>query len=396
MSQVANRFEVHMKEMQLREKALNAEGIKVFRLSTTERQEFKECRRKWDFSSYSRQALEPDRPALALWFGTGVHYVLEKFYMDEQLNYGTPEASVFSITDCWNEWVDLEIAKVEKSQKGLWPEQIQELRDSVALGEKMLLGYINWAAKEDHHGGVPFKQILFTEEEFAVPLKSEDGAYYRFKDANEQQWELWLVGRIDLIIQDTDNRIWVLDHKTSKDKLDKELLTLDDQMTMYIWAIQQILEVQIAGCLYNVLRKKIPSIPRVLKAGGLSKDKSIDTTYDVYLSTIYANDLDPADYQEILSHLSEKNSQFFERVAVKRNQHEIAMAGRMVLMEGIDMLNAPYIYPNPTWDCGWKCDFKQLCLATNRNDDVAYLKTTLYRTRVPEEKSVYARESTVE
>ena len=72
------------------------------------------------------------------------------------------------------------------------------------------------------------------------------------------------------------------------------------------------------------------------------------------------------------------------------------MAGRMVLMEGIDMLNAPYIYPNPTWDCSWKCDFKTLCLATNRNDDIEYLKTTLYRTRVLDEKSVYARESTVE
>ena len=260
-----------------------------------------------------------------------------------------------------------------------------------------MLGYINWAAKEDHHGAIPFKQILFTEEEFAVPLKREvgDSEYYRFRDANGQQWELWLVGRIDLVIQDMDDRIWVLDHKTSKDKLDKELLTLDDQMTMYIWAIQQILGVQIAGCLYNVLRKKIPSIPRILKAGGLSKDKSIDTTYDVYLEAIYANDLDPADYTEILNHLAEKNSQFYERVAVRRNQHEIAMAGRMVLMEGLDMLNSPYIYPNPTWDCSWKCDFKPLCLATNRDDDTEYLETTLYRKRIPEEQSVYARESTV-
>ena len=39
----------HMNHMHAREKLLEREGVKVFRLSTTEREEFKECRRRWDF-----------------------------------------------------------------------------------------------------------------------------------------------------------------------------------------------------------------------------------------------------------------------------------------------------------------------------------------------------------
>ena len=68
----------------------------------------------------------------------------------------------------------------------------------------------------------------------------------------------------------------------------------------------------------------------------------------------------------------------------------------MLRCEAIDMLNAPYIYTNPTWDCKWDCDYKQLCLATNRNDDVEWLLKSMYQKREFEEDSVYSRESTVE
>ena len=39
-------FEQHMQVMSDREKILEKEGVKVFRVSTTERAEFKECRRR--------------------------------------------------------------------------------------------------------------------------------------------------------------------------------------------------------------------------------------------------------------------------------------------------------------------------------------------------------------
>ena len=382
---MADVFEQHMQMMHEREKQLEAEGVKIFRLSTTERQEFKECRRRWDFASLSRQGLEPNRPAVALWFGTGIHHALELWYSGQETD----------IAKAWLDWYDTELARLEESQTVLWDEQKKALEETRDLGQKMLEGYEIWASVEDYKPQFGFKKVLYTEREFAVYVPDEHGQAYRFTDGNGQEWEIWLVGRLDMVVEDFDGRVWVLDHKTSKDRLDEDILILDDQMTMYLWAAQQILQHPIEGCYYNVLRKKLPVVPQVLASGkGLSKAKSIDTTYEVYLQAIEDNGFDPADYEEILGILANKRTAFFERVKVHRNSHEIAMAGRMLLLEGIDMLNQPYIYPNPTRDCKWKCDYKDLCLAMNRNDDVDYLKKTLFHSRETEAGSVYARETT--
>ena len=386
-------FEQHMQAMHEREKALAEQGIKIFRLSTTERQEFKECRRRWDFSSLSRQALEANRPAIALWFGTGIHHVLEHLYQLRQT--GTPADEHEFVDRTWDEWVQSEFERIEKDAGVLWDEQKAELEQSVDLGRGMLHGYVDWSSVADFVEPNGFKQVLYTEKEFAVWVPDQDGEPYHFTDAKGQVWEIWLVGRLDLFVEDFDGRIWVVDHKTSKDRLDTEILTLDDQMTMYIWAAQRILGREIAGCLYNVLRKKLPVVPKVLASGkGLSKDKSMDTTYDVYLQALDDNGFDPEDYAEYLQMLKNKDTGFFTRARVYRNQHEIAMAGRMLLLEAIDMLNDPYIYPTPTWDCRWKCDYRTLCVAMNRNDDMDYLLKTLYRKRQVEEDSEYAREHT--
>lgn len=382
---MADVFEQHMQMMHEREKQLEAEGVKIFRLSTTERQEFKECRRRWDFASLSRQGLEPNRPAVALWFGTGIHHALELWYSGQETD----------IAKAWLDWYDTELARLEESQTSLWDEQKKALEETRDLGQKMLEGYEIWASVEDYKPQFGFKKVLYTEREFAVYVPDEHGQAYRFTDGKGQEWEIWLVGRLDMVVEDFDGRVWVLDHKTSKDRLDEDILILDDQMTMYLWAAQQILQHPIEGCYYNVLRKKLPVVPQVLASGkGLSKAKSIDTTYEVYLQAIEDNGFDPADYEEILGILANKRTAFFERVKVHRNSHEIAMAGRMLLLEGIDMLNQPYIYPNPTRDCKWKCDYKDLCLAMNRNDDVDYLKKALFRSRETEAGSVYARETT--
>ena len=386
-------FDEHMAKMAEREKELTAQGVHIFRLSTTERQEFKECRRRWDYSSYSRQGIEPKRPAVALWFGTGIHHVLE-YYYGKQVSeeaYVSDEA----IEASWMEWVESEFQRMEESSGELWPSQKEAFEETIDLGLQMLLGYVRWANTADESKNLGFKEVLFTEREFIVPIPdSSSGEPYRFEDAEGTPWEIWLVGRIDLVVRDFKDKIWVLDHKTSKDKLNPEHLVLDDQMTLYPWALQQIIHQEVEGCYYNVLRKKLPTVPQVLVSGkGLSKAKSIDTTYDVYLRAIEENGFDPADYEEILHILSNKPNTFFEREKVFRNQHELETAGRMLLLEAIDMLNAPFIYTNPTWDCIWKCDYRQLCIATNRGDDVDFLKNALFQPRKHHGDSVYNRET---
>jgi len=322
------------------------------------------------------------------------------FYSKESITWNAdevPDIETPAIVVHWRRWVAEQLKAMEKEQQVLWDEQKQAIEESTRLGEGILEGYERWSSVADTTKELGFKSILYTEREFAVIVPDENGNPYHFTDANGQVWEIWLVGRLDMIVEDFDDRIWVLDHKTSKDRLDEEILILDDQMTMYLWAIQQILGRPVEGCYYNVLRKKIPTVPKVLVSGkALSQDKSIDTTYDVYLQAILDNGFNPAEYDKMLDLLANKKTGFFERVKIRRNQHEIGMAGRLLLLEAIDMLNAPFIYPNPTWDCKWKCDYKDLCLAINRNDDVEYLREALFRPRKIDDLSVYNREHTNE
>lgn len=419
-------FEKHLEMMRERKKQLDVEGVKIFRVSTTERSEFKECRRRWDLSSYSRQGLEPKKPHFALSFGTAIHYALEQ-------HYGTNRAK--GIEECHLDFIKfwrLEVGKqilrltgVEVPEKFLQPidkifggvddfyndaltrvtsKDAKEYEEYLALGSQMLKGYVTWSTLEDNKQETGFDKVLFTEKEFAVAIPDPNTLEpFRFTDGNGQVWEMWLVGRFDMIVEKAD-RIFILDHKTSKDRLNRDLLILDDQMTKYQWALKQILRLhhpelvdKVAGCYYNVLRKKLPVIPEVLKSGvGLSKRKDIDTTYEIYLQAIMDQGFDPEDYSEILERLQNKNTGFFERAVVRRNQHEIDSAGVQLLQEAVDMLNAPYCYPNFTWDCRWKCDFKELCLAMEKGEDVEWMKDALFQKRAVEEKSVYLRESTIE
>lgn len=377
-------WEAHEAFIKQHLKECEEQDIHIFKLSTTERQDFKFCRRQWDYASPSRQGYEKKQSHEALWMGTGIHAILELFYR---------EGANCSIE--WNKWVDSELKRladqVPPSRREEFFARAEEIR---ILGEGMLSNYEVWSSKADNSEDIGFRKILSVEKEFQIPIKDESGNIARWTDREGTIWEIHLVGRLDMLVEDFLGRIWIMDHKTSKDKLDPEHLLMDDQMTIYIWAIQQILGKPIEGAYYNVLRKKLPTIPKVLKAGGLSQDKSIDTTLEVYLTEIENQGLNVEDYQKMIDILSNKPNTFQQREKVRRTPYEIAIAGQLLYYEGIDMLNSPFIYPNPNWDCKWRCDYKELCLAQNRNDDVAFLIESLYQKS--DRGVVYERESTIE
>ena len=371
----------HMQMMREREKQLEKEGIRVFKLSTTERQEFKECRQKWNFASYSRHGIEKALPSPALWFGTSIHDALEHLYNGE---FDSAEKLVAH----WKNWVQEYLASQTEEDSLVQQSKIDELLD---LGPVMLEGYFTWSQFADHKEDTGFKNVLATEQEFMVPVKDDDGNIFRFEDGAGVLWEAWLVGRWDMLVEDFNGDYWILDHKTSRDKVNAEKLIWDDQMTVYLWAAREIYHKPFKGCYYNVLRKKVPTVPQVLKSGKMSVAKMIDTTYDVYLQALVDNGLNPDEYEEMLSYLLAKPNTFFERLRVERQPYELDMAGKFLCREALDMLNAPNIYPNFTQDCSWKCDYIPLCLGICKGDDVQYLLESQYRKRKLEEDSVYFR-----
>jgi len=325
---------------------VEAKNIKVFKASATDRIEFKECRRRWHFGSLSCMRLESKMPALPLHFGTAIHAALEAFYCKKD--------PVKEFIALWQENLD------EAREMNLPEENIMLMEEHLDLGVAMLEGYQGYAKTADTDW-----EVLNTELEWEFPLVESDGTPLVF-EFNDEIVLPMVVGRFDLIVREKkSNHIMVVDHKTSCMKFDSAEIDFNDQLPIYIWAARKIFQNENIQAVWNQLRKKAPTIPKVLKSGGLSKDKSMDTTYDIYLKEIEKQKLNVKDYQKMLDNLHEKPQTFFERAVLYKSQAAIDQVDKNLRLELMEMIryshNIEHCFPYPNRDCVWKCDYKMLC-----------------------------------
>jgi len=325
--------------------------------------------------------LETKTPALPLWTGTGIHAALEFYYRE-----GKNPAETFTT------WADASLREI-RTRVALDLEVEQRLYGARQLGIDMLTHYAQWAPANDPKW---FVKALVTEIEFSVPILAPTGAYTQGR----------LVGKVDGIIIDEHGYLWVLEHKSFAQEPPTDFLLLDEQTSTYQYAMQREIAAGklekydiprtaiLRGVLYNGLRKKVPRIPPVVNGGkNVSKDRSIDTTYEVYLETIHANKFNPEDYSEILDILQAKGNSFFKRERLERNETEMRLLEKRLYDEYRDMHDPNVrIYPSPTWDCAYMCDYKALCIAENLGSDVEFLIQQLYQQR-PKRGTVYSHPS---
>jgi hypothetical protein len=309
----------------------------------SEIQDFLRCRKRWDYRWQER--LISKKKNDKLFFGELFHLYLEKYYKTK--NHDTAQQYMLQTLDMYMD------------------EDWEELQDKLI--------------EITNHYYETYKTDLFTvlgvEVQFSIPLTATKN----------------FTGTIDLIYRDTEGRLWFADHKTttSIEKYEKNAI-LDRQINRYWWAIQQlakgngiimgdknILLDNPYGFMYNIVYKDYPVPPKVLKSGGLSKDKSQKTTYAMYKKAITDLQLNEADYAEILEHLSSYPFKFFSRVEVFRNQHEIDCTMEEIGAIVQDMDNCR-TYRNITTDCQWDCQYKDLCLAEIDGSDAQWLRDELY------------------
>ena len=292
--------------METAEKALSTAPSKwdIIPIHTSDRATFKFCRRQWKWSSPSQFNLVPRASVHGisepLWFGTGIHYALQKMY-----NPTLPEDPV----TVWLAWFDLqwngglvtadevgEFADREPELVGYEPNldqtpegvemdkggvilykvkglrdilpfvdegRFEELRD---LGRGMMEFYKDYAERNDDF------EVVALEHLFSVPILSPQGEPLYMVDRRQmpEDWvpnfdlenkygplmreiqdatdplykhgymkQVHARGRIDKIIRQlSTGRYGVWDYKTTN-TLDEDYfrhLELDEQSTTYLWA----------------------------------------------------------------------------------------------------------------------------------------------------------------
>jgi hypothetical protein len=369
-------------------------------IRTSDRQTFKRCRQRWDYGSKLRQNYEPIKVAAPLDFGTAIHKALEVYYDPNTWGWLKDERKHVVHAATIAAFIETNRAQLLRYEaiRGTDEERRQEFVERATLGTGMLTNYFGWAPARDDFTPV------YTEVEFEVPIPVPPGLEMTLNrpefsfDSVERQLQfrgapVVYQGRIDLIVE-KDGRYYIDDHKTAGQMREDVInfLAMDEQMKSYGWAVQQQLDIPIAGIIYNELYKGVPEPPKQnmsLRQGRwYSVNRQQDTSYAIYLATV--KEYDPIAYQaglynDFLQYLQYEGKQYFRRTWVSYNKYEYQAIGYQICLEAIDMLSDPLIYPNPTrFQCGY-CDFKEPCLSRMDGSDEGYVLDHLFikRDQIP-------------
>src|SRR5437870_1535130 len=301
-------------------------------ISVTERGTFKRCRKRWDYSSRSRQGLTSLAPPYALSFGTLVHEIHETWLEH-------PEAEPESVVAIAAVETAKTIAQTYIERVGVAPDsrELASFEEQVSLALDMFTNY-----KERWGASLPEGYTLMhAEQTLVLPIpgdypcaRANCGAYpyayiHEIGGPPGHDWEPHqLEATLDALMADSSGRLWILERKTYNSKPRIDALQMNDQFIAYLWALRQLNMGPVGGILYDGMWKR-------------------------YKERRNLEDL-------------------FFRVPLIRSPEEIDNFEVQLRDEVLDMANDPRIYRNARWEGCWDCQFTGPCMAEFRGEDVEY------------------------
>ncbi|PKN47160.1 MAG: hypothetical protein CVU59_03850 [Deltaproteobacteria bacterium HGW-Deltaproteobacteria-17] len=189
----------------------------------------------WEFWKKYCCADKPQDVSASLVFGSALHESLSLFY--NQLRQSRTEPSLSELTDLFAAVIDAPRDVPIHFTKGETPDSLKK------SAQALLRVFLQRGARPDH--------VLAVEQRITVALHNPISG----KLLPEA-----LLGTLDLLIE-TAGKISIVDHKTCA-RLDPDRTRSPDlQMSLYSWAVKQLLGVQSVDLSYQFLvRTKEPSV----------------------------------------------------------------------------------------------------------------------------------------
>lgn len=329
------------------------------RVSTTERQTYKRCRRKWNYTSYNRQSLSPVINAPALDLGTVVHATLAKWTRNPGLdpNQIYQDVSYLHL----NQLIIQYTAKVGCAPSDA---ELKPSMEAMVLGKYMIQNYQQrWTTPippgfelvENELSiiqPVPgTEHVVCEHEEYCLcgddccgiawpscdwrrPNTSGTALCSRCSHIEMHELECTFDG----LMRDADGNYYIIERKTFSRTPSLDELNNNDQFLAYQWAACQALGIDnVVGISYDgLLKKPAPS--------GTHR-----TLQDLFLRRI-----------------------------LLRPKHELEEFGVLLAQELNEMAspNVPiYKTVPPVMGCQrWECSFIDLCQATSKGEPTDHLQ----------------------
>lgn len=324
----------------------------MFTVSQSSIKSWRRCRREYRYKNIEN--LEPKKPKPPLIYGTIVHEMIEM-----QIGGKDP----FKV-----------LKKYEQLYAKLWKEEREEYGDMIGDIRRTMTAYFKWYENDPLVWLQNKKTKKRSEHKGEVILA--DGIRLTFK--------------VDGVARSKDGRIWLVDHKTTRELPGAEGYKYGDiQGVLYTKFLPEIGFPKVDGVCWNYIRKKPPAIPELLGNGELSKRQNIDTTWDVYLAEIKRHKLDPADYQDMKERLVGREHNFFVRTYFPVNDKIIKNVTNEAIMTAHEMeeLSTEPLSQVRSIDkhCNW-CQFFNLCQAELRGLDAGFIRKKDFKVRKDEDQ----------
>ena len=370
---------------------------------------FRRCLRKWGFEASLRDNLthKGTEQNIHFWFGTAIHYAMEDYFGYNR--FGDPRRALkayydafapedrpnlaeehyalgISMLDYFLEWYPLKNAQygfqtvwitdskeiVEPHTPGAHPlcEEQFMLDLGVPVWVDDITGDLVSATKFRIETDPNNKELGWYVPQDSATIITPDNVNL-FSDARQCHIEtIKYHGTCDRIVADKNGDWWILDYKTAK-SADTGKLDTDDQITRYLWAMEQWFQRSIKGFIYLQLTKSVVKEPKVLANGNLSTDKRQSTTALKYRAALEKHYGDvrkaPAKMVECLNNLrmneDVNGDKFIRWDLVQRSRAQKISTYEHIVAEVMDMVNIDRpLYPTPTRDCVWDCSFREACL----------------------------------
>lgn len=307
---------------------------------------FRKCPAAHDYRY--RQRLQRKRPIVPMLRGKIMHEMLEHYTLARKIpSYDQ---------DPWDA-----LEKYEKQYRDFFREEQEEYGNIPEQCAQLFEGYL----KKYRHDNLDYEGV----EEFV---------------ATDLATDLRIVGYVDAVVLDENNRRWIMDRKFHKNIPSAEDRFHELQLIVYLWIWNRWQSERPAdGILWDYVRTSAPTEPAVLKDGSLSKRKNLRCDRATYERCIERESLDPDDYQDILKHLEGNDTMFFERVflpAPKKKQLDAIVNDFRTT--AVIIQNFKGIAPRhmSKFNCSG-CEFKQICEAEVRGLDVNFVKKAHYQDR---------------
>ncbi len=252
-----------------------------YTITPTDRDSFVRCRRAWDLSAKTRQALQVVVPAAPFDLDRAMRDALAVYYFPGMWT--------------WNRGIvsPLVLQALERSLQGqrtryaevaeLSAEDKEAYEADLAVGNSLLTRYMGWAPEYD------LFWPLRVEADFDVHIP--DVAHPGLELATPDGRPLHYQGRVDMLMSDQDDARWIVCHRISRDSFtDVELLRLDETALGCVWGWEHDNLIPVAGVVFNELRLEgDPAFRRTT----IPRSRDETTAFGVRLASTALKMIDP-------------------------------------------------------------------------------------------------------